>query len=158
MKILFIVFLVILLFGLLYYNIKYDIIPREKRAKEKFNSRDPEEFEIFLAKLDFIPEKNDMELIRQIRRTIAEYGEVSETSVRAEDTIGGSMLDLPGWDSIDWLDFIFSLERATGRHFDRDLITDIFPAPATLENYRKTTVADLIRAIIKYTHSDEEKN
>ena len=50
-----------------------------------------------------------------VRRAVAEVGLVDPLFVRAEDSYPGTLEVLPLWDSMDWLAFLFELERELGQ-------------------------------------------
>jgi hypothetical protein len=56
------------------------------------------------------------------RRVIGELGTVPAETIYPDDTFAHDLVQLPYWDSLDWLDFIFRVERESQRKLPRSAL------------------------------------
>jgi hypothetical protein len=58
------------------------------------------------------------------RRIIGELATVSAETIHPDDSFAHDLVRLPYWDSLDWLDFIFRVERESQRKFPRSVLDE----------------------------------
>ena len=81
-----------------------------------------------------------------VRRSVASYGIVAAEYIRAEDRYPDELSDLSGWDSIDFLAWLFELERELG---GEKISRKAF------DGLRYTfSVKDLVLAVYRYKHAE----
>jgi hypothetical protein len=79
------------------------------------------------------------------RRVIGELGTVPAETIHPDDTFAHDLVHLPYWDSLDWLDFIFRVERESQRRFPRSVLDEA--AMSTCERDANLRVKHVVRAI-----------
>jgi hypothetical protein len=79
------------------------------------------------------------------RRVIAELGTVPPETIRPDDSFAHDLVQLPYWDSLDWLDFIFQVERECRSRIPRlvfdEVVRSVEGRPADLR------VRHVVRAV-----------
>ncbi len=84
-----------------------------------------------------------------VRRSVASYGMIDSQFIRASDRYPDQLIDLSGWDSLDFLGWLFELER------ELDL-----PVPLDVFEYIRDpfSVADLVQAVLAFLEQQAEPN
>jgi hypothetical protein len=80
-------------------------------AASRWRERPPMSDRAFLIACEIPDELVPIEVALAARRVIAELGTVPSETILAHDTFAYDLIQLPFWDSLDWLDFIFRVER-----------------------------------------------
>ena len=73
----------------------------------------------FLAGCEIPEEPLRVEVALAARRVIAGLGTVPTETIRPDDSFAHDLVHLPFWDSLDWLHFIFLVERECQRKVPR---------------------------------------
>ena len=73
--------------------------------------------DVFLKACEIPDEPLRIGVALAARRTIAELGTVPAETILPSDTFAHDLVELPFWDSLDWLHFIFSVERRSDGTF-----------------------------------------
>jgi hypothetical protein len=119
----------------------------KRRQAERFKAgRHPQSDAEFVARCGFEPGSTKAALAVVVRRVIGDCGSVGPAYVRDGDRWPEDLGRLDFWDSIDFLHFVFSVERATGIRFRRDEdIQDFF--------YSGFSVSELVRRVVHQLES-----
>jgi hypothetical protein len=80
-------------------------------AASRWRDRTPVSDHEFLRGCEIPDEPLMIEVALAARRVIAELGTVPPETIRPNDTFTHDLVQLPFWDSLDWMDFIFRVER-----------------------------------------------
>jgi acyl carrier protein len=114
------------------------------RKAERFKTgRAPQEDSNSIKACGYQPESDQGALALTIRRVIGECGKVDSQYIRAEDRWPEDLGALTFWDSIDLLDFVFRIEKATGIKFYRNEEIQSY-------YYSGFTVAGLVQRIVPH--------
>ena len=93
---------------------------KARQAARFKEGRRPQTDDEFVARCGFEPDGTAAVLVLAVRRVIGECGSVDPAYIRDDDLWPEDLGKLDFWDSIDFLHFVFSVERATGIKFRRD--------------------------------------
>ena len=77
----------------------------------RWRERPPMNNDDFLKKCEIFDEPLRMTVALAARRVIGELGTVPAETIHPDDSFVHDLVQLPYWDSLDWLDFIFRVER-----------------------------------------------
>ena len=87
--------------------------------------RTPEPDEQFVAACDLPDTPEAIRVALAVRRSVASYGMIEPKFIRAADSYPDELVELSGWDSIDFLAWIFELERELDMPVTREAFKDI---------------------------------
>ena len=87
--------------------------------------RTPEADEQFVAACGLPDTPDAARVALAVRRSVASYGMIGPEFIRAADTYPNELIELSGWDSLDFLGWIFELERELGMSVTREAFKDI---------------------------------
>jgi hypothetical protein len=74
--------------------------------------------EQFVAECELPSDPETVRIVLAVRRAVAAIGSVDPRFIRASDAYPEPLVILPFWDSIDWLAFVWELEKELGTRFD----------------------------------------
>jgi len=77
----------------------------------RWRERRPMNDDDFLKGCEIPDEPLLIEVALAARRVIGELGTVPAETIQPDDYFAHDLVQLPYWDSLDWLDFIFRVER-----------------------------------------------
>jgi acyl carrier protein len=112
------------------------------RQAARFKSRRvPQSDKEFITRCGLDPGTTTASLALVVRRVIGECGSLEPTYIHHDDRWPEELGKLDFWDSIDFLQFVFSVECATGLKFHRDDdLQDFF--------YSGFSVSELIQRVV----------
>lgn len=76
----------------------------------RFRERDLTNDEEFLRACEIPDDPFKIAVALASRRAIAKLGDVPPETIRANDTFARDLIDLPFWDSLDWMGFLLEVE------------------------------------------------
>jgi hypothetical protein len=88
----------------------------------RWRDRPPMDDDDFLKGCEIPDEPLRIEVALAARRVIAELGTVPPETIRPDDSFARELVQLPFWDSLDWLDLVLLIEEKLGGRV-------IFPEP-----------------------------
>jgi hypothetical protein len=94
-------------------------------AATRWRERPPMSDRAFLAACEIPDESLPIELALAARRVIAELGTVPAETILPDDTFAHDLVQLPFWDSLDWMDFIFRVERECELKLSRPIFCEV---------------------------------
>jgi hypothetical protein len=99
----------------------------------------------FLKGCEIPNEPLRIEVALATRSVIAELGTVVPETIRPDDSFAHDLVQLPFWDSLDWLHFLFLVERACRRQVSRQ----VFDEAVTVAGAREADlrVRHVVRAV-----------
>ena len=77
----------------------------------RWRGRPPMDDDVFLKACEIPDEPLRIGVALAARRTIAELGTVPPETISPSDTFAHDLVELPFWDSLDWMGFILDIER-----------------------------------------------
>ena len=87
--------------------------------------RTPEPDEQFVAACDPPDTPEAIRVALAVRRSVANYGMIEPKFIRAADSYPDELVELSGWDSVDFLPWIFELERELDMPMTLEAFKDI---------------------------------
>ena len=111
----------------------------------------------FLQQCGPFPNELAEEVAVAARRAIAGLATVPSETICPKNSFADDLSDLPYWDSLDWLGFIFETERQMNY---RVVISSqiVMDGIAKAGGYRRLSVSDLIRATAMAARHSEPSN
>ena len=113
----------------------------DEMAADFAADRTPETDEQFIAACDLPETPEAVRVALAVRRSVASYGMIAPKFIRATDGYPDELGELSGWDSIDFLAWIFELERELDMPVSREAFNDI---------RQPFTVKDLVLATYRF--------
>lgn len=110
----------------------------DEMAADFAADRTPETDEHFIAACNLPDTPEAVRVSLAVRRSVASYGMIDPKFIRATDGYPNELVELSGWDSIDFLAWIFELERELEMPISRKAFRDI---------RQPFTVKDLVSAV-----------
>ena len=104
-------------------------------------NRAPESDTAYLAECGLPTTPIAQQVAVAVRRSVASYGMIESAFIRAADRYPDQLIDLSGWDSLDFVDWIFALER------ELDMT---IPLAAFKDIRSPFSVADLAQAVLAF--------
>ena len=117
----------------------------DEMAADFTADRTPEADEPFIAACDLPDTPEAVRVALAVRRSVASYGMIDPKYIRATDGYPDELVELSGWDSIDFLAWIFELERELGMPVSRKAFQDI---------RQPFTVKDLVLATYRFAQAE----
>jgi acyl carrier protein len=90
----------------------------------RWRKRPPMGNDEFLAACNITDEPLRIEVALAARRVIGELATVPAETIRPDDSFAHDLVQLPYWDSLDWLDFVFLVEREIRLKVSRSLFDE----------------------------------
>jgi acyl carrier protein len=117
----------------------------DEMAADFAADRMPEPDEQFIAACDLPDTPDAVRVALAVRRSVANYGMIASEFIRATDGYPEELVELSGWDSIDFLAWVFELERELGMSVSREAFKDI---------RQPFTVKDLVLATYRFAQAE----
>ena len=93
-------------------------------AARRWRGRLPIGDDDFLRACEIPDEPLRINVALAARRVIAELGTVPAETIHPDDSFAHDLVQLPYWDSLDWLDFIFRVERESEQKVPRPVLDE----------------------------------
>ena len=91
----------------------------------RWRQRPPMNDDAFLKECEIPDEPISIKVALTARRVIGELATVPAETIHPDDSFAHDLVQLPFWDSLDWLDFIFRVERECQRKVPRPLFEEL---------------------------------
>ncbi len=112
----------------------------------RWRERDLTNDEEFLRACEIPDDPLKIALALAARRAIAKLATVPPETIRATDTFARDLIELPYWDSLDWLGFIFEVERECGHRVPRTIYLDDAVDPRKMP-FSELQVRHVVKAV-----------
>jgi hypothetical protein len=115
-------------------------------AAAEWSTRTPMSDAQFLSLCDVPKDSLHAQAALAARRAIASLATVPADTIRPEDSFADDLQKLPYWDSLDWLGFIFEVEKQSDYRIlvANEVVEEEMRAAG---GYRKLKVSQLVRAV-----------
>jgi hypothetical protein len=98
----------------------------------------------FLAECKLGDNRGAVRIALAVRRSVARYGMVSPEHIRAGHSYPGELESLSGWDSLDFLAWLFELERELDQKINFEFVRHL-RFPFTVRDLAQTVYARMNR-------------